>query len=682
MKRIRAAALVIMATLVPAFGHAQEPAPKAAPPTAPSDERMTFHGAFDVGVRATDVNGSTDMYRRMFNLNEGLRLMSVDLFGAAPRSANLFADTLAFSLNGVGDPFSGAQFTMRKVQRYDLRVTWRRSRFIDTWPLTPTSIGGLNTQVVTDFHAWATSRYTTNVGFVYDASTHLHLLFNYSRVSRSGAQTSTQSIDFVGAPSTWGGFARANPYATTAPVDDASNRATGGVSYSAKNWTLTYQAGYQRFNQEQVFSPVATPERSINITDPATASELVTTLNSSQTRRLETPISELSYVARPSSKIEWRGEYLFARYHGPFSQAATYKGTARTTSSTVFSPYDVTLIGNGTAAAPSHVIGQALTYRIAKQWTAFADYRYSRFSMEADGTLRSTLALYPTGSSAPVVTTEEDEESWRQTSQTASVAVAFEPSSAFTIRPGVRVVHRDIERRIEGAVDAGTTQKNTTVWPELTVAYRPTTRFNARASYRRADSDRSYTRLSPVDRSIGNLFVRYEPIEGLTIEASANVNDAELPAASFLSHTRFGSLQASHKVGERATLFGGFDYQSFLAKGSVSFLRGAAPILDDEMIDREKDRIWLVGALVKVTDRFGVTATANFLRTVGTDSIAGEPPLYGPMTFPYGTGSIYYDIPRAGRLSLDVSRAHWEQEILSLNDFRATLVTVRFSREF
>ena len=92
--------------------------------------------------------------------------------------------------------------------------------------------------------------------------------------------------------------------------------------------------------------------------------------------------------------------------------------------------------------------------------------------------------------------------------------------------------------------------------------------------------------------------------------------------------------------------------------------------------------MWQVGGSYKPLPRLGITGMANFDRTSGLDTIAGEPPLYGPMTFPYATGTVYYEIPRAGRVSIDLARTHYEQEILSLNDFHATLVTVRFSREF
>ena len=172
-------------------------------PATPSDASLTVHGSVDVGYRSTTISGSTDMYRRMFDLSDGPRLMNVELRGDG-RGTDLFADTFAFSAGGIGDPFPTLQFTMRKAQRYDLRVNWRKSRFVDPWPLTPTSLAGLDTQAVVDRHAWTTSRQLGDVSLVYDATSRLHLLFNYSRVARTGALVSTRSLDFVGSPTVWG----------------------------------------------------------------------------------------------------------------------------------------------------------------------------------------------------------------------------------------------------------------------------------------------------------------------------------------------------------------------------------------------------------------------------------------------------------------------------------------------
>ena len=100
------------------------------------------------------------------------------------------------------------------------------------------------------------------------------------------------------------------------------------------------------------------------------------------------------------------------------------------------------------------------------------------------------------------------------------------------------------------------------------------------------------------------------------------------------------------------------------------------------MRSREIDRVWQAGVTVRPAARLGVTATANFDRTSGVEAIAGEPALYGPLSFTYATGSISYDVPRAGRVALELQRTYLLQELLPLNDFRANLVTVRFSRAF
>jgi hypothetical protein len=100
------------------------------------------------------------------------------------------------------------------------------------------------------------------------------------------------------------------------------------------------------------------------------------------------------------------------------------------------------------------------------------------------------------------------------------------------------------------------------------------------------------------------------------------------------------------------------------------------------LLDREIDHVWHAGAAVNPTSRLGLTFSLNYNRTTGLDTIAGEPPLYGPTTFPYGTGTIFFNLPQAGRLSLDVQRTYLQQELLPINDFSASLVTIRFSRSF
>ena len=70
------------------------------------------------------------------------------------------------------------------------------------------------------------------------------------------------------------------------------------------------------------------------------------------------------------------------------------------------------------------------------------------------------------------------------------------------------------------------------------------------------------------------------------------------------------------------------------------------------------------------------------MRTTGAGEISGEPPAFGPLTWPLVTGTVYYDFPKAGRLSLDLQRTYYLEEIVRGDDFRANLLTIRWTKDF
>jgi opacity protein-like surface antigen len=687
--RLAAASLVAISALT-AVSRAAAAQDAAVPPGTPlaaaaAPAGFDVHGTVEAAYRFTDITGSSDTYRQLIDLSDGLRLAGFDLEGRPKETGRGFADVFSISASGFGgDPFPAVQAIARKSGLYDLRINWRKSRFFDVSPLTPPSIAGLDTRAVTDHHGWNTSRQIGNASWTLHVTTHLHLLFDYDRMSRDGALDSTRALDFLGSPSAWGSFARANPYPVVVPVSDTSNRVTAGVSYSRGPWRVNYKAGYQTYDENETINSTTPSELGINVADPATANELLSTVAWSQSRRLTGPISELSFLVQPSSKVEWRGEYTYSRYDGPFNLDGGFRGIARTNSTgTTLSPYDVTISARGDATAPSHVVGQGVTYRPFDGWAFDAYYRYSRFASDATGQLGSLLALYPPATATtPVASSEADDMTWRIATHELTLAATFEPNRKLTIRPGVRLSRRDVERRINDVVDPATSDREKMASPQLMVTYRPIPQVTMRGSITNSYSDATFTRLSPAERDVSRASIRVEPLPGLAIDASVNRTDADLLTDGFVSHTRIGSIQASYAFGERLTLTGGLDYQSFLGLGDVSFLRGVSPVADNLMSDREVDRVWQAGAIVKATDHLGVSATANFDRTTGTDTIAGEPPLYGPVTFPYATGTIYYEVPRVGRVSIDLQRTYRFEDVLPLNNFRASLLMIRFSRAF
>jgi hypothetical protein len=650
-------------------------------PAAATAAPMTAHGSVDVGYRWRDVDGNEDTYRQLYDLSDGLRLFGVDLRASGGTAPDRMFDVLTFNASAVGDPFPSLNARVKRGNAYDVRVNWRQISFFDVAPRTPASIDDFDTSAVTDRHSWNTDRSIGNVALTLTPKPRLQVTFGYDRVRRDGAIGTTRAVDFIGSPATWGSFARANPFPLTAPHDDTSQRFTGGVSFGRDRWTVHYKAGYQQYDEALALDPLTGPIRSINIADAATANERLQAVSWNQTRKLTTPSSELAFVVRPAPQFEWRGEYLFYRASGPYSIAGAFAGTARTTA-TAFFPYNVTVDAEGDGKAPTHVFGQGFSYRPSNYWGLDFDYRFSSMSSEMDSTVSSLLTGYPPADAAPAAANESLTTAWDVTLHTVRITGLLQPRSNLTIRPGLRFTGRDVVMTEDDIADPATTRDDTTWTPEISVSYRPRTWVAFRGAFRSTSNDPAYTRMSPSERTVGHIGVTLDPMEGLTVGAAFDRNAATLDTAGFSSRIHGGSVQASYAFNDRVTTFGSFDYRKLRATGDTTFLRGTAPIENIVMIDDETDKVWQGGLTLRVVAGLELTASGIYDRVTGADLITGEPPLYGPVSFPSGTISASYEVPRFGRVAFDVQRSHYYQDLLPLNDFKAQILTVRFTRGF
>lgn len=643
-------------------------------------------GTVDFGYRFTDIKGAQRGFLQLFDLRRGPRLMDFELNGTAAPGANPFADTFSLFTSGLGgDPFPSAQLNVSKTNLYDLRANWRQSYFYDDTPFTPASIGGFATRAVADNHDWATVRKIGSLDFNLHATNHLHFLFNYEHTSDSGQTFTTRTPDFVGSPDVWGAFARANPYVLGAPVNDVADRFTGGLSYAFRNWSFQYQLGYQTYNDTLTLNNVTSPQRSINVNDPTTASELLTSLSWSQARRLTTPISEFTYTGKPFHDLEMEGEYIYYRYRGPLSLDATFQGSARTNNGgTTDSPYDVSISARGNVTEPNHIIRQSFIYSPAKWWQLDLTYGYSRFTTDATGNFTALSTLYPFTPGGPTTNTgsEVDHINWIDGVSTLDINVMFMPGHSLVIRPGVELAKADIESLEEGVADPARTARIKTAWPELSVFYQPSKKFSVRGTYRGIFNNAAYTNMSPLQTNGTTEVFRFQPTEKWAIEDTLDLSNSRLLSEGFISHTRSNAATLSYTLNERFSVFAGFTYQTLLGLGQVTFVRGTPPITNVPMRDQELDRSWQAGFASKPRHNIGIEFSGNFMRTTGLDTISGEPPLYGPVTWPFATGTVYYEFPQAGRLSIDLQRTYYLQQILNLNNFSANMLTIRWTKSF
>jgi hypothetical protein len=647
-------------------------------------------GSVTVGYRFDNVKGYLPMFQELSDLRKGFRLTDFNLFGEAQNGVNPFADTYSMSVTGLGgEPFETGQLSVGKTRLYDFRVNWRQSYYYwnqnNNLVLPIAAVGsGLSTGL-TDNHAWGTVRKFGSADFTLHATNNLRFNFNYYHTTDSGPTFTTESLDFFDSPGLWGTFARANLYYLFAPIDDNTNRFTGGIDYTVHAWSFHYNLGYQAFTEDLSLNNVSSLELSINPVASSTK-EPLTNLSQSEYRRLTTPVSEFSFTGKPLSSLEWRGGYIYYRYQGPATLDQSYNGTAPNSSGTL-APYSVSESARDSVTEPDNILFQSFTYKVKDWWEIIADYRYSRFSTNTFGNFASLFSIagnpMPSAPSMTITAPASGTDSfvWRDGLSDFDFGMLLAPTHSLNLRPGIHLLKADVESLENGVADPATTLRTKTASPEISFGYQPSKIFSVRGDFHTLDNGSSYTAITPHTEVAGHLIFRVQPMAKVSLQDDLNLANDKLIDSSFKNNVHSNTFALSYALNDRFSIFGGFTYDSIFAAGDIVYVRGTPP-LNDFLRDQETDRVLQAGVEAKPAKRFGLRLTGNFDRSTGLGQISGEPPAYGPLTWPLVTGTVYFDFPKAGRLSVDLQRTYYIEQIVTGNNFSANLLTIRWTREF
>jgi len=167
----------------------------------------------------------------------------------------------------------------------------------------------------------------------------------------------------------------------------------------------------------------------------------------------------------------------------------------------------------------------------------------------------------------------------------------------------------------------------------------------------------------------------------VSIENSMIIGNSALVDTEYSSKIRTNATTFSYAWNELFSTFGGFTYDSSLTTGDVVYPRGPAPI-NTTLRDQYINRVWQAGVEVKPTRRAGIQLQGNYDRTTGFGQIIPEPAAYGPLTWPLFSGTAYYTFPKAGRLSIDLQRTYYIEELVTVNNFSANMLTIRWTHGF
>jgi hypothetical protein len=594
------------------------------------------------------------------------------LSGQAKQGASRFADNFSLTGSGLGgDPFPSEQLTVSKSKVYDLRASFRQTYYY--WDQNDNAVQPSGLHGLTTNQNWATVRRFGTVDLLIRASNRLKFRFQYGRTSRNGVNDTTRTLEYFNSPASWGTFLRDNPYYVEAPLSEHGNLVSGGVDYTLDNWSFHYTAGYQIFDQSLNWN-VNTPERSINIDSTANRLEFLNHGYWIENRNLNSPFGEFSYNGQVIPRLTLRGSFLVFRYSGPASVDAAFAGTVRAnTAGTVVTPYNISLSTHGQVSEPDYIVDQGFSLRLRDWATVHGDYRYNRFTED------NTFLQH--SNDGTTVFDGTVKEQWRQGLHQADLMLELTPIRSLVIRPGIRFIKRDTAALDDGVVDPVRSERLKAVWPIGSVAYVPLRNFSIRADLQSVTNGQSYTRITPHTDISTRWVARYQPFSKLSLEDSFTIRNSRLVDASFQNRVRANAFTVSWSWNDKLSTFAGFSYDSFLATASVTFLRGTPPI-NTTWRDQTVNRVWQAGFSTRPMRHLGFDFAGNFVRSTGVGEITGELPAAGPVSFPMATGTVYYEIPRIGKVAVDLQRTYYFEEIVRGNDFSANLITLRWNRTF
>lgn len=628
-------------------------------------------GSATAGYRFTDVKGYQPMFLELYDLQKGPRLSEFSMFGNA-RGVNPFADDFSLSLSGLGgDPFPAAQLMVSKRNLYDLRVNWSQAYFYwnqnDGVILPP--VGAM---ALTNDHDWATVRKLGSVDLTLHATNHLRFNFNYYRTSFDGTTFTTFSPAFLGSPGFWGGYARANPYPLLSPILNNTNRVTGGFDYTLRDWTFHYRLGYQTYTENMAFNGVAPGETAFN---PAASSsnEPLANVSWSDFRQLKTPVSQFSYNGKPRTWLELRGGYIYYRYRGPATLDQAFNGIVATTSTT-FAPYSVSQSGRSMVAEPNDIVDQGFTFVVKPWWNIDLDNRYSRFTT-------NTLGVFHSLFDGSTPTDSQTNRIWRDGIEQLDFNMKFMPASKLLVRPGVTLLEANVITIEDGVVDDAHTLRTKSVAPIVSVYYQPWKRFTLRGDLRSFTNGASYTAITPHTDVTGHLVGTYRITDRLSFDDELSLTSQKLLDTNFRGKAQSNATVLSFALNDRYSFFGGFSYDNEFASGNIQYIRGTPP-LADSLRDQAISRVWQLGLEARPLRYLGFRFSGNYDRTTGIGQESGVKPAYGPLTWPLATGTVYVDFPKAGRLSVDLQRTYYIQQIITGNNFSGNLLSIRWTRNF
>ncbi|MCI0403504.1 MAG: hypothetical protein L0212_08280 [Acidobacteria bacterium] len=488
------------------------------------------HWTMEIGWQHVNVHGNNDVYRSQLNYRDGPRIFNFSVNAKARDRGAFWTDMYLTAGGWGGDPYNWIRYGLSKEKWFEFKADYLKSEYFFVFP-----------GFALDQHRNDQERRRQNYDLTLFPKRQVRVRLAYRRNSSfTGFNPVLTTFDFD-----------RDEYTLFEPLRQTYDEYTVGVDWNIGKWSFFADYNYRYFRYDRFLELVTPPiPNPGNAVGPTTSN--LSFLERDYPGRGKTPFVRFTVTGRPHRTFDVSARLIYSRNEFDYTRSEFLTGRTRNPGSNITQSFG----SDGDILRPNTLADVSATWRPLTKLTLSNTFRFNGFDIAGfDQTNIFTTCNPVTSTCSP----GPDGERPANLFDVDYYVNRFEIRYDFTRWLGVRAGHRYL-RRDTVIHDTETACANSTL-PDCTggtltfdetrdlatrVAnvlllggdFKPNRRFGLFVDYERGGIDSVFNRVRRGRRTTLRLRARWEPMEGMRVNATWVRFDLRAPSPDVDSNQR------------------------------------------------------------------------------------------------------------------------------------------------
>ncbi|HEX9763752.1 MAG TPA: hypothetical protein VGA39_00580 [Candidatus Acidoferrales bacterium] len=535
-------------------------------PVGPPKEELTprtwglydAHWTLEIGWQHANIHGNNDVYRSQLNYGDGPRIFNFNVRAKARDPGAFWTDMYMTAGGWGGDPYNWVRYGLSKEKWFEFKADYLKSEYFFAFP-----------GFALDQHRNDQQRRRQNYELTLFPKRPLRVRLAYRRNS--------SFTNFAPVLTTFD-FDR-DEFTLFEPLRQTYDEYTIGADWNIGKWAFFADYNYRFFRYDR-FHELVTPP----IPNPGNATGATTSNLDFLARHVpgrgKTPFVRFTVTGRPHPAFDVSARLVYSRSEFDYTRAELLDGRTRSPASNITETFD----GVGEILRPNTLADVSATWRPLRKLTLSNTFRFNGFDIAGSNLSNSFTICNPVTSTCnPGFAGENPSNLFDVDYYVNRFEVRYDFTRWLGVRGGWRYLRRDtVIHHTDVACDnatlpgcsGGTLSFDEEREPATRVAnvlllggdFKPTRQFGLFVDYERGGIDSVFNRVRQGHRTTLRVRARWEPAEGMRVNATWVQFDLRAPSPDVDSNQRNRSFTVDFSL----TKWQRFYFDTGYARNDVS----------------------------------------------------------------------------------------------------------------